>query len=149
MGGVVAFAVADSAFAYLTEVNSYDGGSYLDTGWVAGYLLIALGALWATTSRATPARGAYEFEDSTISIVAPYAPVLVVLAVTAFELVRGHHLETVSWLMVCALAVLVLGREALHHLEGIRPTDGDIHDIDGDDAVWHHDPHVESTLLKS
>ena len=46
MAGVVAFTVADSAFSYLTEVNTYNGGSFLDTGWVAGYLLIALGALW-------------------------------------------------------------------------------------------------------
>ena len=39
MAGVVAFAVADSAFTYLTDLNSYTGGSSLDTGWVAGYLL--------------------------------------------------------------------------------------------------------------
>jgi diguanylate cyclase len=134
MAGVVAFAVADSAFAYLTEVNSYSGGSYLDTGWVAGYLLIALGALWATLSLRTDASGLSEFEDSTISIVAPYVPVLVVLAVTAFELVRGHHLDTISWLMVCAVAVLVLGREALHYLEGISPSGDDGFGVEVDDA---------------
>jgi hypothetical protein len=147
MGGVAAFALADSAFAYLTEVNSYNGGSYLDTGWVAGYLLIALGALWATTSVGAEATAVSEYEDSTISIVAPYVPVLVVLAVTAFELVRGHHLETVSWLMVCALAVLVLGREALHYLEGTGPSGEDDFAVDTDEAAGHRDRQIESALL--
>ena len=110
MVGVVAFAVSDSAFAYLTEANNYGGGGILDTGWVAGYLLIALGALWAMTS---PVPEVSKSLDSTVSIVAPYVPVLVVLAVTAYELVRGSHLGTVSWLMAFALAVLVIVREGV------------------------------------
>jgi hypothetical protein len=110
MAGVVAFAVADSAFAYLTEVNTYNGGSFLDTGWVAGYLLIALGALWAMRSKATTTD---QSNSSTISLVAPYAPVLVILAVTAVELLRGKHIERVSWIMALALVLLVLGREGL------------------------------------
>jgi diguanylate cyclase len=68
MAGVVAFAVSDSAFAYLTEVNAYSGGSLLDTGWVAGYLLVALGALWAMTVRTSESTTA---EESTVSLVAP------------------------------------------------------------------------------
>ena len=110
MAGVVAFAVADSAFAYLTEVNTYNGGSFLDTGWVAGYLFIALGALWAMTSKTTAVD---QSDVSTISLVAPYAPVLVILAVTAVELLRGKHIESVSWIMAFALVLLVLGREGL------------------------------------
>ena len=51
--------------------------------------------------------------SSTISLVAPYAPVLVILAVTAVELLRGKHIERVSWLMALALVLLVLGREGL------------------------------------
>lgn len=54
MAGVVAFAVADSSFTYLTEINSYSGGSFLDTGWVAGYFLIGLGAFWAETCPTPP-----------------------------------------------------------------------------------------------
>jgi len=123
MAGVVAFAVSDSAFAYLTEVNSYNGGSFLDTGWVAGYLLIALGALWAMTA---PALAVSATEEATVSLIAPYVPVLVVLAVTAVDLLRGRHLATVSWLMVFALVVLVLGRELLRLLEKVprRPSWG-------------------------
>jgi hypothetical protein len=122
MAGVVAFAVADSAFAYLTEVNTYNGGSFLDTGWVAGYLFIALGALWAMMSKATTTD---QSNSSTISLVAPYAPVLVILAVTAVELLRGKHIERVSWIMALALVLLVLGREGLRLVSPRLPA----HDI--------------------
>ena len=70
MAGVMAFAVADSSFSYLTEVNNYGSGNFLDTGWVAGYLLIGLGGLWAVTA---PSGVAESAEASTVSLVAPYA----------------------------------------------------------------------------
>lgn len=110
MAGVVAFAVADSSFAYLTEVNNYGIGNFLDTGWVAGFLLIGLGALWQVT---VPAQETVRQETSAMSLVAPYAPVLVVLAVTAISLMRGSHIDRVAWVMALALVVLVLLREAL------------------------------------
>jgi hypothetical protein len=117
MAGVLAFAVADSSFTYLTEVNSYTGGSFLDTGWVVGYLLIGLGALWALTC---PSPHRQATEQSAVSLVAPYVPVLVVLAVTGVQLLRGRQMEPVSWIMALALALLVLGREALRMLERLR-----------------------------
>jgi len=110
MAGVVAFTIADSSFAYLTEVNNYGIGNFLDTGWVAGYLLIALGALWEIST------GSFELartETSTVSLVAPYAPVLVILAVTAVEILRGRHFDPVAWLMALAVVLLVLAREGL------------------------------------
>jgi len=48
-----------------------------------------------------------------MSLVAPYLPVVVVLAVTGVQLLRGRHMEPVSWIMAFALALLVLGREVL------------------------------------
>ncbi len=111
MAGVIAFAAADSSFSYLTEVNNYGSGNFLDTGWVAGYLLIGLGALWAMTSPSEV--GEKHFEASTASLVAPYAPVLVVLAVTSVQLLRGQRIEPVSWIMAFVLVLLVLAREVL------------------------------------
>lgn len=113
MAGVIAFGLADSAFAYMTEVNSYGQGAVLDAGWVAGYLLIGLGAMWAITdteSRSSPtADGA-----AAVSLMAPYLPVLLVLVLTAVELMRGRHIGAVSWILALALVLLVLGREVLH-----------------------------------
>jgi hypothetical protein len=107
MGGIVAFAVADTAFTYLTEVNNYGNGTFLDTGWVAGYLLISLGALRAVYA---PSTERTEPQVTTLSLVAPYVPVLAVLSVTSVELLLGHRLGGVAWIMIFALAVLVLVR---------------------------------------
>jgi len=43
--GVVALAVADSSFWYLTTVKNYDNVNPTDAGWFAGFLLIAFGAV--------------------------------------------------------------------------------------------------------
>ena len=110
MVGVVAFAVADSSFAYLTEVNNYGIGNFLDTGWVAGFFMIGLGALHDVTM---PDPDEAHGEVSTISIMAPYVPVLLVLAVTTVQILRGVHIERVGWVMVFALALLVVGREIM------------------------------------
>jgi len=84
---------------------------------VVGYLLIGLGALWALTC---PSPHRQATEQSAVSLVAPYVPVLVVLAVTGVQLLRGRQMEPVSWIMALALALLVLGREALRMLERLR-----------------------------
>lgn len=110
MAGLVAFAIADSAFAYMTQVNNYSNGTVLDTGWVAGYLLIGLGALRAVYA---PTTEVAEPRVTTLTLVAPYVPVLAVLAVTAVELLRGYRLGTVDWIMVFVLALLVLGRQVV------------------------------------
>ena len=47
LAGLAGNALADSAFAYLTAIGNYTlHGSVLDTGWVVGYLVIALAAIW-------------------------------------------------------------------------------------------------------
>src|ERR1700694_2844876 len=44
LAGLAAISISDSAFAYMTTNGSYQ--DVFDTGWVVGYLMIALGALW-------------------------------------------------------------------------------------------------------
>lgn len=110
MAGLLAFAVADSAFSYLTEVHTFGNANALDSGWVIGYLLIGLGALRAV---ALPSTARAEARVTTLTQVAPYVPVLAVLAVTAVDLLRGHEIGRVGWTMAVALALLVLGRQLL------------------------------------
>src|SRR2546422_10761833 len=50
--GLVHTLLADSAFAYLTTTNTYGSGSTSDTGWAAGYLLIAVAGFRAAPTRA-------------------------------------------------------------------------------------------------
>jgi PAS domain S-box-containing protein len=46
-GGVAAYSIANSAISYLTANGMYGGrAGILDVGWVFGYLLIALAAIW-------------------------------------------------------------------------------------------------------
>lgn len=108
LAGVVALTVSDSSFAYLTEVRNYST-SLFDTGWVAAFLLIGLGALRELT-HPTPRPAAIP-KGSTVPVMASYGPVLAVLAATSVQLLRGVHLGRVSWIMAYALGLLVLARE--------------------------------------
>src|SRR5207302_10021374 len=82
-GGLAVIALADSSFAYLTAQGTYGNGNVLDTGWVAGYLLIALGALRAA---ARPARPAPPKALSPPWLqVLPYPPVAIALGVIVGE----------------------------------------------------------------
>jgi len=51
LGGILSFTLADSSFAYETATKSFGFGNGLDSGWVLGYLLVALGAIWAIQQR--------------------------------------------------------------------------------------------------
>jgi len=97
MIGIVCFSIADSSFAYLTEVSNYGIGSVLDTGWVAGYLLIGLGAVRAVTDRTGHALDIYpeatESERVTMtSVLVPYALVALAGVVATVRLVQGRPL---------------------------------------------------------
>jgi hypothetical protein len=146
MAGLVAFAIADSAFAYMTQVNNYSNGTVLDSGWVAGYLLIGLGALRAVYA---PTTEAAEPRVTTLSLVAPYVPVLAVLAVTSVELLLGRRLGGVDWIMVFVLAVLVLGRHVLNLWERAALVRLGENGRDwSDEPVPAETPHTEPVLLR-
>ena len=40
--GFGAIAVSDSSYMYLTQIGEYGSGSYIDAGWLAGYILVAM-----------------------------------------------------------------------------------------------------------
>ncbi len=66
LGGLVAMAVADSTYTYLTEVGRYSSGNLIDTGWVAGYLGLALGAFcWSGAERTGAERAAGRADGAT------------------------------------------------------------------------------------
>jgi len=118
MAGLVCFALADSGFTYSTVVDNPNLGLWLDTGWVAGYALIGLGAWWSILrpDEAAPT----DEPSSTVSLVAPYVPVLVVLAATAVEILGHRHLGRAAWLMAMVVVILALVREALRAWDQVR-----------------------------
>jgi len=106
--GLLANLLADSGFAYLTTVNTYGPAQPIDTGWVAGYMLIALAALRAaqvpvarSTASDVLARRWRQF--------LPYIPVAAAAAVTVgSNLVTGSIDPLLFWgLMVVALFVVM------------------------------------------
>ena len=86
--GLLAIAVSDSAFAYLTQLGTFGTMNVLDTGWFAGFLLIALGA----TCRPTAGEDPWEGRPSATSragALFPYVPGAVALAAGLVTAARG------------------------------------------------------------
>ena len=108
-GGLVANLLADSAFAYLTTTNTYGSGSTTDTGWAAGYLLIAVAGFRAATTRA----GSAVTNDGTtgrIWLILPYLPIALAANVAVFEEALPAELDPVVFWPVMVLIVGVVLR---------------------------------------
>jgi hypothetical protein len=112
LGGLLATALADSTYSYLTGVKGYETGNLIDTGWFAGYLGIALGAFCFQTRDSVVDRIGLLLPRPA-SLIAPFLPVLGALSVAAIEIELGHRLDGVAWITAFALVVLVLARQAL------------------------------------
>jgi hypothetical protein len=111
LGGLVAMAVADSAYAFVSA-QGYTSGQVMDVGWIVGYLGIALGAIAARLP--APAGQIAESRSPTLAVIAaPFLVVLAALTVAAGKLQTGAGLDTVALLMLGALIALMLGRQAL------------------------------------
>ncbi len=109
--GLTFAAVADSSFAYLNAVGTYGAGNALDSGWVAGYLLIALAALRATARpirRAPPRR-----LPSRVGSLLPYPPVAAALAMSVGERMLTGSISVFTFWTVFAVVGLVLIRQYL------------------------------------
>jgi hypothetical protein len=116
LAGLLAMAVADSTFTYLTASTSYTSPGLIDTGWVVAYLAIALAAFSSQPTTAT-VPSTERAKPSLASLIAPMVPVLLALAVAAVEIRLGDHLDHAAWLMAFGLVVLVLLRQGLILLE--------------------------------
>jgi len=114
-GGLVAIAVSDSLFAYLTQSDTYGSGSLIDTGWFVGYLLVVLAAL--LPERRRPAVGSRTQAGWTV--VLPYLPVLVAGGLTGYELARGRRIDAFLGLLFVVLIALVAVRQLMAVFENL------------------------------
>ena len=120
LAALLVMALSDSTYTYLTASTSYTSPGLIDTGWVAAYLGIAFAALCSQPGRAS-LRRIGRTRPSLPSVIAPLVVMLLALAVAAVEITLGHHLDRAAWLMLLALVVLVLVRQALILLEVFAP----------------------------
>jgi diguanylate cyclase (GGDEF)-like protein len=108
-GGLAVTAIADSGFAYLTANGSYSGG-WIDTGWVAGFLLVALGAI---RSRRRPVMPAVGRGTSRSRLYLPYVPVAVALVLAVDEEFHGGRLGEFLFVTMLVLIIVVVARQVL------------------------------------
>jgi PAS domain S-box-containing protein len=120
LGGLAANSLADLAFAFLTATGEYGAnGSLLDAGWVAGYLMIGLAALWP----AAPARKVEEVGKEqpidTWQLALPWVAILVAGATGVAVGVTGDEIGPVRTVVIGAIAILVMVSQVYAHNESM------------------------------
>src|SRR4029077_6188413 len=104
LGGLAANALSDSTFAYLSANNTYTAGDVIDSGWVVGYLMVALAAMWPRSE--TNAR----IERAPVDLWQLALPLLTVVvgAVTCLALAfSGRSLDGVMTAIVGTTSILL------------------------------------------
>ena len=105
--GLVSFAVADSAFAYLTATGSFASGEAVDLAWMAGFALLAVAPLTGEGAQVAPVDAEAEPAPSLL----PYAAVLVAVVTVVWHRVENGRLEPGELLLVGVVLSLVMARQ--------------------------------------
>lgn len=110
--GLLAMTLSDSGYTYLTAARGYETGSWIDTGWVVGYLGIALGGWYGRRPAAVTARVASP-NTTTVAMVVPYLLPLMSLGVLTVRAQLGQHVDRFSLVLAFVLTGSVLIRQVL------------------------------------
>jgi signal transduction histidine kinase len=113
---IVALAVSDSAFAYMTQTGSYSSGALVNTGWLVGWLLFLATALRPAVAELRRGEDAEEV-PSLSRLALPYVPLLLA-AVTglAVQLFKGSF-EPFLVFAGTTVGMLVIGRQVVALIE--------------------------------
>jgi hypothetical protein len=109
LGGLAANAIADSVFAYMTATGNYPT-LLIDTGWVIGYLMVALAALWP--SRPVD-RAADRLPVDLWQIALPWAAVFTAGISALIVVMRGQRTDQFQTELAIAIACSLLFSEVL------------------------------------
>jgi len=113
--GLVAFAVADSGFAWQSATGAYASGSLVDIGWFLGYALIFVAAM--RPAQPDLVKREDDTERRTFGLLLPYAAVGMALATSSLELLRtGSFDQVISWIRTFIIIAMV-ARQILTLLE--------------------------------
>lgn len=120
LGGLAAISIADSAFAYLTAIGAYGAnGSLLDAGWVAGYLMIGLAALWPWSAARKVEELGKELPIDTWQLALPWVAILIAGATAIVVGLSGDAIGPVRTVIIGAIAVLVMVSQVYAHNESM------------------------------
>jgi hypothetical protein len=105
LAGVASYSIADSAFAYLNAQGAFGAvGNVIDTGWFAGFLLIALAAVYP----ASPPKPATQPAPLDLwQLALPWMTLLLASAGDVYSSVTGHDIDLFMSSCTAALAVLL------------------------------------------
>jgi diguanylate cyclase (GGDEF)-like protein/PAS domain S-box-containing protein len=109
-GGLLANLLADSGFAYLTTVNSYGPAQPIDTGWVAGYVLIALAGFRAWLIPVDPPQPK-EQVPSLWQLFLPYIPMTIAVLASCADAVITRAVDEFLFYDIVIVVVLVVIRQ--------------------------------------
>lgn len=114
LGGLAANALADSAFVYANVEGDYV--YLLDSGWVAGYLMIALAALWPS---GLSDRGAEQKPIDVWHLVLPWLAVLAGGVSAVGAAAAGRPLDVPATVLAGVVIVLLMVSQVLAHRESL------------------------------
>src|SRR6266851_10391794 len=105
LAGIAFYSIADSAFAYLNAQGAFGSvGNVIDTGWFAGFLLIALAAMYP----AAPSRAATQQTPLDLwQLALPWMTLLLASAGDVYASLSGHDIDLFMSSMTAALAILL------------------------------------------
>jgi diguanylate cyclase (GGDEF)-like protein/PAS domain S-box-containing protein len=115
LGGLAANALADSAFVYANVTGAYQ--YILDSGWVVGYLMMALAALWPSgvSDRATEQKP-IDIWQLTLPWFAVLAGGLTAVVVAA---VQGRPMDVFATVLAGAVITLLMASQVMAHQESL------------------------------
>ncbi len=117
LGGLAANSASDSAFSYLTANGAYGAnGNVLDAGWVAGYLMIGIAAMWPSSAAR---KVGSERPIDIWQLALPWLAMLGVGACAILLAVSGHGLDLFLTLITGALAILLTVSQIYAHNESL------------------------------
>jgi hypothetical protein len=121
-GGFVAMASSDSLYTYLTSVNDYASGSYIDFGWIVAYSLVTVAALIFLTSGISFERGREGLEETSAiwpSLIA-YVPLIPLAVVHMLALASEEQPNLLIEGGILAVFALVIARQILAIYENVH-----------------------------
>jgi hypothetical protein len=105
LAGIASYSIADSAFAYLNAQGTFGSvGNVIDTGWFAGFLLIALAAVYPA---AAPRAATQQTPLDLWQLALPWMTLLLASAGDVYSSVSGHDIDLFMSSVTAALAILL------------------------------------------
>jgi diguanylate cyclase (GGDEF)-like protein len=115
-GGLLALAIADTGFAYLTQTETYGAGNVVDTGWFAGYLLIGLAALLPVDEDEHTVAAE---RVSHLQLAVPYVPLAIAALVAAGKAATHSRFDSITFGLGIATVGLVVVRQLVTLVENV------------------------------